>query len=132
MNFLQQMEAQIEAAKNAVLDTCVEMATYTFSIAIRHSPVLTSNFIQNYNIGPTADFSYVQHAGGQVSVQGAKSVLLSEINSKVNRELFRKSGQVFMTNATPYSDNIEDIGWSRTAAYAPIGSAVTAFSAKYS
>lgn len=131
-SFLEQMEAQIEAAKNAILDRCVEAATYTFSIAIRHSPVLTGGFIQNWNIGSTESYSYTFHAGGEASVQGAKSVLLAEINSKVTRELFLKTGTVWMTNGTPYSSNIEDTGWSRTGAYAPVQHAATAFAGKYS
>lgn len=126
------MEEQISFAKKAILDRAVEMATYTFSIAIRYSPVLTSNFIQNYNIGPVADFSYTQHVGGEASVVGAKAVLLAEIKSKVTGEMFLKTGNVWMTNATPYSDNVETTGWTVTRAYQPITHAANAFAAKYS
>ena len=118
--FIQQMEEQIAFAKKAILDKAVEMATYTFSVAIRHSPVLTSNFIQNWNIGSTESYSYTYHAGGEASVQGAKSVLLAEINSKVTGEMFLRTGSIWMTNGTPYSSNIEETGWSRTGAYQPV------------
>lgn len=126
------MEEQIAFAKKAILDKAVEMATYTFSIAIRHSPVLTSNFIQNWNIGPVADFSYTQHVGGEVSVAGAKAVLLAEIQSKVTGDMFLKTGSVFMCNGTSYSDNIESLGWTVTRAYQPVAHGTNAFAAKYS
>lgn len=130
--FLQQMEEQIAFAKKAILGRCVEMATYTFSIAIRHSPVLTSSFIQNYNIGSTESYSYTFHSGGEASVAGAKASLNAEIASKVTGELFLRTGSVWMCNGTPYGDNIESSGWSRTGAYQPIEHSRAAFSAKYS
>jgi len=130
--FLQQMEEQIAFAKKAVLDKAVEITSYTFSVVVRHSPVLTSNFIQNWNIGPVADFSYTQHIGGEASVAGAKAVLNAEIQSKVTGDMFLKTGSVFMCNGTSYSDNIESLGWTVTRAYQPITHAANAFSAKYS
>ena len=116
------------AIKRFAEETPVEIAAETakmtrgiFNTVIDYSPILSGRFVGNWQFGPTdVGFSTLDK-----STWLAKQ---AEVNALFTTEYFLKYDKAYMINNVDYAKNVEELGWQKTVAYAPVGKTLGKFS----
>lgn len=127
---LWEIDAWCEEVKKEVLNRVrlftidVLTTTVRFSPEVNVAPYAKGHFIANWNVAYTKVRSTTS-----MTMNAAQKI--AEIESKITLDYFNKYSSVHMTNNLDYADKVENKGWVRTEAYAPIARTAALIRAKY-
>lgn len=102
-----------------VLSTCVR-----FSPEINVAPYSKGHFIANWHLSPTKTMF-------TTSASTTAAQKIAEIESTLSLAYFKQYNVVHMTNSLDYADKVENKGWVKTGAYAPIAKTVAEIRTKH-
>ena len=108
-----------------VLSTCIkfspEMPPGSLGVV---APYSKGHFIANWNVS----YSKV-HTTTSLSMTAVQKI--ADIESTISKDYFKTYSSVHMTNSLSYADNVENVGWTRTQAYAPVAKTANLIRTKY-
>lgn len=127
-SFANDIAAWASETQNWIGDATSNEAKLLFSRVVEYSPrqgiapFSTGHFIHNWTVSNSP--LYFEKAGTTTSSQK-----IAEINSFITDEYFFMNKKIYLTNATSYAGQVEQDGWVRTDAYAPVVKAFGNFGA---
>lgn len=108
-----------------VLSTCIkfspEMPPGSLGVT---APFSKGHFIANWNVGYTKVKTTTSLTMNAVQK-------IADIESVLSIRYFETYSSVHMTNNLSYADNVENVGWTRTSAYAPVAKTANLIRTKY-
>lgn len=110
-----------EETPKEVAEETAKVTRGVFNTIIDYSPMDTGRFLGNWQFGPTD----VNYSTLEKSTWLAKQ---AEVNALFTAEYFLKYDKAYMINNVFYAKRVEELGWQKTAAYAPVGKTLGKFS----